>query len=1099
MAVASWSLAMWIGLLGGALSAAGAMPEGFTLLEPLPAPRIVAAAVAHPGAYQVQRIVDGLVATEYSSHGKGTETFIVFDFGKPVRIGGFQHIDRRDPATVAESRLVLADNADFTSPLASLAVRHANVPGGVTYFAVLPPVTARFVRWQVTGLGPQKYGTVGGAEIRFYAAGQAQTTPTQAGLKVLAQPVVLRQPGRRVRPVQVAIHWPYAESLDASVRLGEAASQALSLSFGGQTVEFLLPAQEEPLALWATLEAGRKVLARCETVLAPVRHWQVHLHAHSHVDIGYTNVQTEIEKLHWKYTDQALEIIDRTASYPEGAQFKWNSEVLWAIDSYLRQATPEQRQRLAKAVQAGRFHLDAMYGNELTGLCRPEELMRLFACAGRLGRELGVTVDSAMISDVPGYTWGIVPAMAQSGIRYFWCGTNHIHRIGRTIEVWGDRPFFWVSPSGREKVLCWVAGKGYSWFHIHGRFERVRPEAVFEYLQQLEAAGFPYDLLPLRYSIDGDNGPPDPKLPDLVKAWNEKYEWPKLRIATTSETFREFHERYGARLPEVRGDFTPYWEDGAASSAQETSLARTAAERLVQAEAFWALRRLADYPASDFQQAWREVLLYNEHTWGAYSSISQPDSDFTKAQWSIKQAFALTGQRRAGELLARSLPRPADKPSAIDVFNSLSWAQSGLVEVRLPSVQSVALTDETGQAVPCQAASDGLLRFVARDVPPLGSRRYLLKPATLAGGEKPAAGVLAGKAAAGPNWLTNGRLHVAIDEATGAIASLACEGIAAEMVDRHSGLGLNEYLYVAGRRPDKPQRAGPAKVRVVWPGPLVARLEVESPAPGCQTLIRQLTAVDGLDYLWITNRIVRNSVRTPDAVRLAFPLDVPGGVMRLDIPWAVIRPEVDQLPGACRNYLSVGRWIDVSNDRYGLTCATLDAPLVEVGAMRMDVANPFDPRAWVARLEPSTTFFSYVMNNYWETNYKADQPGPAEFRYVLWPHGPLDQAAAIRFGIEASQPLCAVPVDGHAPKVGSLFSVEPVEVLATSVKPSDDGQALVVRLWNAGTAPVQARIVWQAVQPRRVLRSSPAEEAGPPIQGPMELPPLGIATLRAEL
>ncbi len=310
---------------------------------------------------------------------------------------------------------------------------------------------------------------------------------------------------------------------------------------------------------------------------------------------------------------------------------------------------------------------------------------------------------------------------------------------------------------------------------------------------------------------------------------------------------------------------------------------------------------------------------------------------------------------------------------------------------------------------------------------------------------------------------------------------------------------MNEYLYVAGRKPDKPQRSGPAKVQVVLPGPLVARLEVESPAPGCQTLVRQLTAIDGLDALWITNRIVRTSVRTPNAVYLAFPLHVPGGVMRLDIPWAVIRPEVDQLPGACRNYLSVGRWVDVSNDRYGITCATLDAPLVEVGAIRMDVANPFDPRAWVAKLEPSSTFFFYVMNNYWETNYKADQPGPAEFRYVLRPHGPWDQAAAIRFGLEASQPLCAVLADAQAPKVGSLFSIAPAEVLATSVKPSDDGRALVVRLWNAGTRPVQARIAWQAVQPRRLTRSSPAEEAGAAVDGPVDLPPLGIVTLRAEL
>ena len=52
------------------------------------------------------------------------------------------------------------------------------------------------------------------------------------------------------------------------------------------------------------------------------------------------------------------------------------------------------------------------------------------------------------------------------------------------------------------------------------------------------------------------------------------------------------------RLPEVRGDFTPYWEDGAASSARETGLTRMASERLVQAEALWAILAPEQYPAA---------------------------------------------------------------------------------------------------------------------------------------------------------------------------------------------------------------------------------------------------------------------------------------------------------------------------------------------------------------------------------------------------------------------------------------------------------------------------------------------------------------------
>ena len=109
----------------------------------------------------------------------------------------------------------------------------------------------------------------------------------------------------------------------------------------------------------------------------PGRPWTVYLFPHSHVDIGYTHLQSDVERKQWQNIDAALELCRQTADYPPEARFKWNTEVLWAVDSYLRQQPPEKQQRLVEAVRAGQIGLDALYGNELTGLCRPEELLRL--------------------------------------------------------------------------------------------------------------------------------------------------------------------------------------------------------------------------------------------------------------------------------------------------------------------------------------------------------------------------------------------------------------------------------------------------------------------------------------------------------------------------------------------------------------------------------------------------------------------------------------------------------------------------------------------------------------------------------------------------
>ena len=55
------------------------------------------------------------------------------------------------------------------------------------------------------------------------------------------------------------------------------------------------------------------------------------------------------------------------------------------------------------------------------------------------------------------------------------------------------------------------------------------------------------------------------------------------------------------------------------------------------------------------------------------------------------------------------------------------------------------------------------------------------------------------------------------------------------------------------------------------------------------------------------------------------------------------------------------------------------------------------------------------MNNYWHTNYKADQEGPVTLRYVVTPHHGSDLATAKKLGLEAASPLIPVAVDPASP------------------------------------------------------------------------------------
>ncbi|MEK7996234.1 MAG: glycosyl hydrolase-related protein, partial [Planctomycetota bacterium] len=290
------------------------------------------------------------------------------------------------------------------------------------------------------------------------------------------------------------------------------------------------------------------------------------------------------------------------------------------------------------------------------------------------------------------------------------------------------------------------------------------------------------------------------------------------------------------------------------------------------------------------------------------------------------------------------------------------------------------------------------------------------------------------------------------------------------------------------------QPSGPVTIRVKEQGPLVASLLIESDAPGCNKLARELRMIDGIDRVDIINVIDKRNIYDQEAVHLAFGFNVPGGVMRMDTPWAVVRPEADQLPGACKNYFTVQRWVDISNENHGVTWATIDAPLIEIGAITND---PRDKSVgWIEHIEPSTTFYSYVMNNYWETNYKAGQEGPTTFRYSIEPHGKFESGRAARFGVEQSQPLVAVPVDSETPIRRSILSVKPTDVTVTAFKPSSDGKAWIVRLFNTGERAARVTLTWTKPAPDAIWLSNLAEEKVSEISGPIEMAGYEIVTLR---
>ena len=910
-------------------------------------------------------------------------------------------------------------------------------------------------------------------------------------VEVFPLPFLKGTPGNLRQPVCVAVTY-LGEKGMARIAVNGAAEESRPVSRGSNVFQYYVPAvsSETTVPVRVSIDADVETFS---PVLKPILPRTVYLLSHAHNDIGYTNIQTEVLKRHVQNIRDAMALIRKTAAYPPEARFKWNIEVNWAVETFMNQASAAERDEFLRDCRDGSICIEALYANVLTGIMRPEDFYRATEYARAFREKYRIPLNTAMISDIPGMTWNMVPALAEAGIRYFSAGPNGMYtggdRTGHTNAAWSDRPFYWMSPSGNEKILYWMAGYGYASFLTGPRDpDNVKfLRTVAQYFDHLDAIAYPYRMIQMRHTYNGDNGTVDPGLPAYVRKWNETLFSPRLAIATTEELFTKFEKAYGPGLPGFSGDLTPYWEDGAASTAYELGVNRTTAERLLQAEALYALIDPAGYSPAAFSDAWRNVVLFDEHTWGALNSTSDPDSPLVVRQWEIKQAFALDGAREADSLCARIAPSGSDGSAVFDVVNTNSWDRRDLVILsREASAGRDVVREEGGIEVPSQRLASGELAFIARNVPALGARRY-----TLHAGVSSFASALH----VDGETLRDDSFTVRVDKSTGEITSLRTLDPPVEYVDTAGGRGLDGYFYVAGLDAREALRSGPPSIAVGERGPLVASIVVTSDAPGCNSFRREYRLVHGLGRLDVVNTIDKRAVRTNEAVHIGFPFNVPGGTMRVDLGLAVIRPEADQLPGSCKDYYSAQRWADVSNQDFGVTLTVSEAPLVEMGDLHSELPAPRNVD-WKTFTPYSSHLASYVMNNYWYTNYKADQAGVSTYHYSIIPHALFNQARIGRTGIERSQPLVVRAVRPGEPKLRVPFMLSPGGIIVTALEPAAHGRALLVRLLNAGGAPGTTSLAFPGGKGAAYMSGLDAARGAPVKE--IRLPANGIAIVLVE-
>jgi hypothetical protein len=233
---------------------------------------------------------------------------------------------------------------------------------------------------------------------------------------------------------------------------------------------------------------------------------------------------------------------------------------------------------LERAIGRGLITWHALPFTTHTELMSPALFRAGLSYAQELDARFGRRTTAAKMTDVPGHTLGMVPLLAEAGVRFLHLGVNTASPVPEVPPV-----FRWRAPDGSEIVVMYQASYGATDF----------PEGA--------GAG-------LAFAHTNDNMGP-PTVPQVAEVWRDlRHNLPDAGIrASTLDAFGDALWDRRSHFPVVTAEIGDSWIHGTASDP--VKLAR-----------FRALQRLYDRFARDLTPArlsfGRDLALVAEHTWG---------------------------------------------------------------------------------------------------------------------------------------------------------------------------------------------------------------------------------------------------------------------------------------------------------------------------------------------------------------------------------------------------------------------------------------------------------------------------------------------------
>ena len=787
---------------------------------------------------------------------------------------------------------------------------------------------------------------------------------------------------------------------------------------------------------------------------------------HTHIDVAWwwTVAQTR-EKVCRSFAT-VLKLMDEYPHY----RFMSSQPQLYA---FLKERHPELYARIRQRVAEGRWEPEGgMWVEADCNLTSGESLVRQFIHGKRFFKdEFGVDCRILWLPDVFGYSGALPQIMKQCGIQYFMTtklAWNQFNKMPYDT-------FRWRGIDGTEILthLITTLGVGQPVKNFFTTYNgMLHPDALIGGWQRYQQKEINNDVLVSYGYGDGGGGPTRAMLENSDRMEKGVTGLPRVRQAVARTYFDELNARVQGsnRLPVWEGElYFEYHRGTYTSMARNKRSNRKAELHMMDLELLSVLAQdRLPYPAQEMDGMWKTILLNQFHDILPGSSIHEV-YEVTKREYEAleRQISALRGERLA------ALAAPSD---AVTVFNTKGFASDEAV--CLGQLDAAALVDADGARYPVQQTAEGAVAFLPA-LPAKGWRAY-----SVSNQPEPCAAPFA---LADDHHLETHYYTVELDE-NGLLSRLydkenrrevLCPGQRGNLMRMYEDKPIyydnwDIDIYYTEKYWDVTELTS---LRWTDVGAVSATLELERCVSS--SLIRQKIRfyansrrIDFETYVdWHEHQHL---------LKVHFPVDVHTDEATFEIQFGNLKRKVHtNTSWDVARFESCGqKWMDLSEGHYGVSLLN-DCKYghsVKDGCIGLTLIK--------SGIEPNPT---------------TDQEEHF-FTYAPYPHAEgWQQAGTVREAYRLNQPALSVR-GGQAGTEYSLASVQPANVILETVKQAEDGNGVIVRLYETENARTEACLTWNrpiaSVEECNCIEEKQADAAFERARIPFVIKPYEIKTFR---